>query len=185
MVKASDNAYPSLLVVETAAPVSPASGNQRLFIDPADHLLKTKNSAGTVTALGSSGALASGYATVATDQSSTGGAFADLATVGPTVTITVNTKVKVTISADTYGSASDTAMNMGVDISGANTVAAAEAQKMQTAYVSAVGSAGQASRVMYYSGLTPGSTTFKAKYYRGGSGTAHWRYREMLVECLD
>ena len=52
MTKASDNEYPSLLIKEGAAPSSPAAGDQRLFIDSADHLLKRKNSGGTVTAVG-------------------------------------------------------------------------------------------------------------------------------------
>ena len=56
MTKASDNEYPSLLVKEGTAPASPASGDQRLFIDSADHLLKVKDSAGTVTAVGSGSA---------------------------------------------------------------------------------------------------------------------------------
>lgn len=55
MAKASDNPFPSILIVETAAPSSPSSGNQRLFIDPTDHVLKYKNSAGTVTAVSSGG----------------------------------------------------------------------------------------------------------------------------------
>jgi hypothetical protein len=51
MAKASDNPYPSLLVVEGSAPASPAAGNQRVFIDSADHKLKRKNSSGTVTTI--------------------------------------------------------------------------------------------------------------------------------------
>lgn len=52
-MKGSDNPAPSLLIVEGAAPASPAAGDQRLFIDSADHLLKRKNSGGTVTTIGS------------------------------------------------------------------------------------------------------------------------------------
>lgn len=52
-MKGSDNPAPSLLIVEGAAPASPAAGDQRLFIDSADHLLKRKNSGGAVTAIGS------------------------------------------------------------------------------------------------------------------------------------
>ena len=47
--KASDNPFPSLLVVEGATPSSPPSGDQRLFVDSADHKLKRVNSSGTVT----------------------------------------------------------------------------------------------------------------------------------------
>jgi hypothetical protein len=42
-------------IVEGTAPASPASGRQRLFIDTADHHLKRKNSAGTVTDLETGG----------------------------------------------------------------------------------------------------------------------------------
>lgn len=49
MAKASDNEFPSLLVKEGSAPSSPAAGDQRVYIDSADHQLKRKNSSGTVT----------------------------------------------------------------------------------------------------------------------------------------
>jgi len=52
---ASDNPFPSVLVTEGSAPASPAAGKQRVFIDSADHVLKVKNSAGTVTAVGGAG----------------------------------------------------------------------------------------------------------------------------------
>lgn len=61
---ASDNPFPSLLVTEGSAPASPAAGKQRVFIDSADHLLKVKNSSGTVSSVGGSGSgsiTASGY----------------------------------------------------------------------------------------------------------------------------
>ena len=61
MAKASDNEFPSLLVKEGAAPASPAAGDQRLFIDSADHILKVKNSGGTVSTV------AGTAASVATD----------------------------------------------------------------------------------------------------------------------
>lgn len=52
MTLASDNKFPKLIITEGSAPSSPAAGDQKLFIDSADHLLKLKNSAGTVTAVG-------------------------------------------------------------------------------------------------------------------------------------
>lgn len=145
--------------------------------------------AGTVlTANGAAAALTWGskfptfdYAEVATDESTTSGSFTDLATTGPAVTITVNTKAKVTLSADMYGAVG---CNMGVAISGASTVAASEQKKLFQYEPTSNG--GQKSRVIYFSGLTPGSTTFTAKYYSGSAGTAvHFRYRSILVECLD
>lgn len=49
MTKASDNIFPKLTLVEGAAPVSPAATDFSLYFDSSDHLLKWKNSAGTVT----------------------------------------------------------------------------------------------------------------------------------------
>lgn len=53
MTKASDNEFPSVLFIETVAPADPAAGDQRLFIDPVDHLLKLIDSSGTITPVGS------------------------------------------------------------------------------------------------------------------------------------
>lgn len=50
MTKASDNIFPQVIVVEGSAPSSPSATNFKLFVDSSDHLLKIKNSAGTVTA---------------------------------------------------------------------------------------------------------------------------------------
>lgn len=52
MPKASDNPYPSVLVVEGTAPAAPAAGDQRVYIDSADHLLKAIDSASTVRTIG-------------------------------------------------------------------------------------------------------------------------------------
>lgn len=52
MAKASNNPYPSLLIVEGSTPASPTSGDQRLFVDSTDHLLKLVNSSGTVSPIG-------------------------------------------------------------------------------------------------------------------------------------
>jgi 2-keto-4-pentenoate hydratase len=51
MAKASDNPYPSMLVVEGTVPASPAAGRQRIYIDTADHVFKRVDSSGVVVAL--------------------------------------------------------------------------------------------------------------------------------------
>lgn len=62
MTTASNNPFPSVLVVEGSAPASPAAGDQRLFIDSADHKLKRKDSSGTVTTVeGGSATLTHSY----------------------------------------------------------------------------------------------------------------------------
>lgn len=129
--------------------------------------------------------LAFDYAAVATDQAATStSVYSDLATTGPAVTVTVNTKVKVTISYDGYDAASGNAFGrMGVALSSGNTVAADDAQSLALGSHT-TGDSTMASRVIYYSGLTPGSTVFTAKYY-GSSTNFHFRRREILVECMD
>lgn len=59
MVKASDNAFPSLLITEGTEPSAPAAGKQRLYIDSTSHHLMRTNSSGTETDIeaGSSGGL--------------------------------------------------------------------------------------------------------------------------------
>jgi hypothetical protein len=47
MTKASDNAFPSILVTEGTEPSAPAAGKQRLYIDSTSHKLKRTDSSGT------------------------------------------------------------------------------------------------------------------------------------------
>ncbi len=49
MTKASDNAFPSLLITEGTEPSAPAAGKQRLYIDSTSHHLKRTDSSGTDT----------------------------------------------------------------------------------------------------------------------------------------
>lgn len=53
MTKASDNAFPSLLITEGTEPSAPAAGKQRMYIDSTTHVLMLTNSSGTETAVGS------------------------------------------------------------------------------------------------------------------------------------
>lgn len=56
MTKASDNAFPSILLVEQGStPASPSAGQQRLFLKSADHLPYLVNSGGSVAAVGGAG----------------------------------------------------------------------------------------------------------------------------------
>jgi len=48
VTKASDNVFPKVTFVEGAAPASPSASDFHLYFDSSDHLLKWKNSAGTV-----------------------------------------------------------------------------------------------------------------------------------------
>lgn len=52
MTVASDNPYPSLLLVEGTEPSAPAAGRQRLYIDSTTHRVKVTNSSGVDTEVG-------------------------------------------------------------------------------------------------------------------------------------
>lgn len=47
MTKASDNAFPSILITEGTEPSAPAAGKQRVYIDSTTHKLKRTDSSGT------------------------------------------------------------------------------------------------------------------------------------------
>jgi hypothetical protein len=76
MAKASDNAFPSILITEGTEPSAPAAGKQRLYIDSSTHKLKRTDSSGTdVTIEATAGALNKYDATAApavTDDSGDG-----------------------------------------------------------------------------------------------------------------
>lgn len=118
-------------------------------------------------------------ATVATSQTTTSTSYADLATVGPAVTVTTGTSALVIISADLTAPAGDNAF-MSVAVSGASTVAAADSKALKMTNTNT----SQKSRVMLITGLTAGSNTFTAKY-RVGSGTGTFVYRELVVVPFD
>jgi len=120
-------------------------------------------------------------ATVATSQTTVSGAYTDLATVGPAVTITTGTSALVTIGSAIQGSSSLLTCYMSWAVSGATTSAAVDAR--------AVGIANQqlifASRVFLMTGLTPGSNTFTAKYKTSGGATGTYTDRNMIVQAVN
>lgn len=61
MAKASDNAFPSLLITEGTEPAAPAAGKQRLYIDSTTHLLKRTDSSGTDVTIESIAAATDGW----------------------------------------------------------------------------------------------------------------------------
>ena len=100
MTKASDNPYPSLLVVEGSTPTSPAAGDQRLFIDSADHKLKRVNSSGSVTTVEGGGG---GSLTVQDENANVSTSVTQIDFQGAGVTATSGTgEVIVTIPGVTF-----------------------------------------------------------------------------------
>lgn len=117
-------------------------------------------------------------ATVATSETTTSTSYTDLATVTDTVTVTIgaNGAALIVVSCEFSNSGANTTW-MSWAASGANTIAASDAVAF-TQGASAARFGG--SRVAYRTGLTPGSTTFKAKY-RVSGGTGTFLNRNILV----
>jgi hypothetical protein len=96
MTKASDNAFPSVLVTEGTVPATPAAGKQRLYIDSTTHLLKYVNSSGTASNVDTTGGGSSDLLAVSTYASGSDAAvgttsstsFVDLDATNAAVTFT-------------------------------------------------------------------------------------------------
>jgi hypothetical protein len=120
-------------------------------------------------------------AIVATSESTTSTSYTDLTTVGPAVTVTTGTAAIVILTAQIWNTEVNRAAYMGYTVSGASTVAADDARAL--IHTSATASASvRASQIFFHTGLTAGSNTFTAQYKKeGGSGSANFRDRQILV----
>lgn len=121
--------------------------------------------------------LVPGNADVATDQTTTSTSYTDLATAGPAATVTVPASGRVLVlwGGGIYTTA--TPKYMAVAVSGANTIAAADADALRRDG-SAFDTLGARSKL--FTGLTPGSTTFTAKY-KVASGTGNFFSRYIIA----
>jgi hypothetical protein len=124
---------------------------------------------------------ANAVATVATSQTTTSGGYTDLATTGPTVTITTGTKALVIVSSQLInGGGADYRAFMGYDVSGATTTAATDTTAL---IISAPIGGAQTQRASAASivTLTAGSNVFTAKYKSQFGATATFLNREINV----
>lgn len=126
---------------------------------------------------------------VATSQTTTSTSFADLTTSGPLVTVTIgaNGAALVSIRAMCGDTVQHAKCWLGIDVSGASTVAANETDAAgYTAY--AANAQQVAVGTFLITGLTPGSTAFKLQYKvttgGGGSGTGTFSDRKLSVVPL-
>lgn len=119
-------------------------------------------------------------ASISTSETTTSAAYADLATVGPRITVTTGTIAFVWFAASHAHSANDNETACSVTVSGASTVAASNAWQHSVDGITANNFVRGAS-FHIFTGLTPGSNIFTMKYRVGASGTASFRDREMGV----
>jgi hypothetical protein len=121
-------------------------------------------------------------AVVTTSQTTTSSSFTDLATPGPTVTVTTGTMALVWFAAQMSNSVSSTVTQCSVAVSGATTIAASQSDDLYNDGLAA-GNANRASVVHLFEGLTPGSNTFKLQY-RVNTGTGTFYDRTLGVMAL-
>lgn len=117
-------------------------------------------------------------ATVATSQTETSTSYDDLATVGPSVSVTVGASgiIEVSHSAQISNAGGNHAYQ-SFELSGANTAAAADSRAIYIASANVVG----LSRTIGITGLTPGVTTVTCKY-RVSANTGTFADRNLTVK---
>lgn len=118
---------------------------------------------------------------ITTSQPSSSTGFTDLATVGPTVTVTTGTQALVVWGCRSHNDTANGFAYMSVAISGATTLAAADDNSYLTRQTSAtVNQWLQGGQVKLFTGLTAGSNTFTAKY-RVSANQGTWDNRHLMV----
>ena len=115
-------------------------------------------------------------ATVATSQTTTSTSYADLATVGPAVTVTTGTRALVIVTCRMRNNTGVNLNRMSFGVTGATTSVADDTRALEHE-----GNTWQrASTVHMMTGLTAGSNTFTAKY-KTAAGTAVFEDRQIIV----
>lgn len=122
-------------------------------------------------------------ASVATAQGTTSTTYTDLATTGPSVTVNVpaSGEVVVQVSATLTTGGTTQMGSMGFVLSGANTLAASDANAAALRGATGVVNGRITSGMCHLTGLTPGTTTFKAVYKASGN-TQTFTDRNIIVD---
>lgn len=116
-------------------------------------------------------------------ETTTSTSYTNLATVGPSVTITTGTKALVTVGTSFQGSSTNLLLYMSWACSGATTIAVADAQAVEFQGAGINAPIGRMSREFYVDNLTAGNNTFTAKYKTNG-GTATYEYRTISAVAI-
>lgn len=120
-----------------------------------------------------------GYAFVgASPETETSTSFTDLATVGPSVTVTTGPRTIMAVSALISNNTVNASSSMGIDISGSYTLAATDSLALRPTSSTANASC----EASYLTGLTvgAGSNTYTGKY-KVSTGTGSWSNRRITV----
>lgn len=118
---------------------------------------------------------------IATAQTTTSTTYTDLATVGPTVTLTTGTKALIMFGADHGNNTANHAAWTSVAVSGATTLAASDAWSTLLVVSGISVPFLTVSRVYLLTGLTAGSNTFTVKYKSETGSTSSFVRRSLVV----
>lgn len=124
---------------------------------------------------------------IGTTETTTSGTYVDLATVGPTVTLTTGTQALIGQGAMCYSSINSGQVYMSFAVSGATTNAATDIRAMIHFEPNPGGLAfTRMGTITYLTALTPGVNTFRAKYrtFTGISEVGSWQNRFLWVVAL-
>jgi hypothetical protein len=119
-------------------------------------------------------------ASIVTNQTTTSTTYADLATVGPQISVATGTIALVWFAAAQAHNVDNNETATSVAVSGASTVAASNSWQHSTDGVTA-GNYVRGSSFHVFTGLSAGTNTFTMKYRVGVSGTGSFQFREMAV----
>jgi len=127
---------------------------------------------------------------IVTSQATTSTSFTDLATVGPTVTLTTGTSVVCHAYARVVPGSAAGSPVISVAVSGATTIAASDsigANGGGSTYVSTpnAGYSYNMGASFVFTGLTPGSNTFTLKYRSPAALTETFADRALVVQRLN
>lgn len=167
-----------------AAQAAAAAANKGMLYWVTDESKLERSSGSAWEAMSAAAAVTANGADVDTQETqSSNVAYGDLTTVGPSVTLTTGATVLIWISATiTHGAVGNSA-HVSVAVSGATTLAAADANSAAVSCYAA-GHNLNAARVLLLTGLTPGSNTFTLKYRNDGGGTWNFHNRSIAVLAL-
>jgi hypothetical protein len=118
-------------------------------------------------------------ATVATEESTASTSYVNLATIGPSVTVTTGTGAFVALYSQIKNSSSGLSTWTAFNVSGSTTVAEDDTKALQFQAAAANGT-GRFGGLFRVTGLTPGSNTF-TQTYRVSGGTGFFAARRILV----
>lgn len=124
-------------------------------------------------------------ASVATAETQAAGtAYADLATPGPSATVVIQSSGLAIVNIGCFASRTGTGNSAfaSPNLSGANTVAPSDDFSGTGPSTVSTGDV-NLSTTLIYTGLTPGSTTFKLQYHNDGGAT--WTFRKRNISVIS